>query len=339
MKKLNNFSCIILIVFLSIIYTPIVKSQTFAKHDSLSIDASKIVNDTQRRQTGINTCILTDDDNCYIRKPVRPYNEAIKELKVKYLRYPGGYKSDVIFWSKAPYQKPEPNLVYGTKTLPGSDTALIKKDGSWRIDPYDFDEFMQTCKASGAEPVIVVTYNPLHWVQADGINKPDKEKIVENARQWVHYANVVKKYNVKYWEIGNEPWLNQTESNGWNIKRIEPEIYGGDIPDISKAMKAVDSTILIGVNGDLENYWKTVLDLSAKYIDFLSVHSYPLYFWKSYNEYISKDADVSWAINIAKNAVQHNAIANSRKLKIMVTEFAAGTFHDWDRKAQICAEH
>jgi alpha-N-arabinofuranosidase len=333
MKHFNNdFIIKLLLGLLLLNYGQKAKSQTPGKIDTLKIDVSKVINDTRRRQIGINTCILTDDDKCYFRKPVRHYNDAIKELKVKYLRYPGGYKSDVIFWSKPPYLKPDPNLVYGTQKWPGSDTSLVNKDGTWRIDPYDFDEFMETCKATGAEPVIVVTYNSLRWIVADGINMPNKEQIIENARQWVHYANIVKNYGVKYWEIGNETWLNTTDENGWNIKRIEPEIYASDIPDISKAMKSVDSTILIGVNGDSEKYLNTILGMAVKDIDYLSVHSYPLYGLKSYDEYLNKDVDAGWIINEAKRAIQQNSMVSKKQIKIMVTEFASGTFHDWDRE-------
>jgi alpha-L-arabinofuranosidase len=322
----------LLIAFQLVIGTQMSSGQIPQTTETLHIDVSKVINDTRRRQIGINTCVVTDDDKCYFRKPVRPYNDALKEIKPKYLRYPGGYKSDVIFWSKPPYQKADPNLVYGTKRWPGTDTVLVNSDGSWRIDPYDFDEFMASCKAIGAEPVVVVTYNSLRWEVESGIKGPTKSEIVENARQWVRYANIEKKYGVRYWEIGNETWLSTIDDNGWNIKGINPEIYAGDIVDISRAMKQEDPTILIGANGDSENYWTTILNQADKDIDFMSVHAYPMYGCKSYADYLTKDADVSFAITAAKKAIEGNAIAKKNQMKIMLTEFASGTFHALDRE-------
>jgi alpha-N-arabinofuranosidase len=297
--------------------------------DTLTVDVSQVINDTRRRQIGINTCILTDDDQCYFRNPARPYNDAIKELGVKYLRYPGGYKSDVIFWSNPPYDKSNPALVYKESSKwPSSDTALVNSDGSWRVDLYDFDEFMATCKKTGAEPVLVVTYNPLRWPAPDGSQKPSKEQIIENARQWVQYANVVKKYNVKYWEIGNETWL---DSKSFAVK-IQPDIYANDILEIAKAMKDEDPGILIGANADSEEYCKIILSGAAQVIDFISAHSYPLYARKSYYDYLSQEPDACGIIKVTKKAMEAFPELKSRDIKIMVTEFAAGSFSGWDRE-------
>jgi alpha-N-arabinofuranosidase len=297
--------------------------------DTLLVDCSIIVNNTERKQIGINTCILTDDDQCYFRKPVRPYDEAIKELGVKYLRYPGGYKSDIIFWSTSPYHHPDPSLVYrSSNSWPGNDTLFVNKDGTWRVDLYDFDEFMTTCKNTGTEPVIVVTYNSLRWPGPEGDQPPSKLQIIENACQWVRYANVEKKYNVKYWEIGNESWL--TSDDG--AVRIAPEIYGSDVLEIAQAMKSVDPNIQIGANGDKEEYWTTVLDIAAPVIDFLSVHSYPLYGFKNYTDYLRNDIDATSVLEGAKKSILANPVAAEKGMKIMMTEFAAGVFDQWDRE-------
>jgi hypothetical protein len=300
--------------------------------DVILVDASKVLNDTRRRQIGINTCFFTDDDDCWFRKPVRPYNEALKELNMKYLRYPGGWKSDILFWSKPPYQKADPVLVYkGPKSWPTSDTSLVNPDGSWRIDPYDFDEFIQTCQEIQAEPVVVVCYNSCRWPLLEGYQKPTKEQVIENAVSWVRYANIEKGYDVKYWEIGNETWLDYTGIEGTTSK-IPPEIYGADLFDIATAMKAVDPEIFIGANGNNEQYWTEVLAKAASVIDYLSVHTYPLYGWKSYDDYLTKDADPTRILKSTKKVLESNPVTKGKNIPMMMTEYASGTFFEWDRE-------
>ncbi|MGE5527817.1 MAG: hypothetical protein ACM3X6_01565, partial [Patescibacteria group bacterium] len=41
-------------------------------------------------------------------------------------------------------------------------------------------------------------YKPGAWV--------GRQDLIDTAAAWVRYANVVKGYGVKYWEIGNEAW-------------------------------------------------------------------------------------------------------------------------------------
>ena len=101
--------------------------------DTLTVDYASVINDTRRRPFGINTSFLMDDDENYLRHPKRRYNDGLKELGVKYLRYPGGWKSDVVFWSAPPYEKPSPTLVYrGPGLWPSNDTTFVNRDGSWK---------------------------------------------------------------------------------------------------------------------------------------------------------------------------------------------------------------
>jgi len=300
--------------------------------DTLIVDYARVINDTQRRQIGINTCFLTDDDRNALRHPKRRYNAALKKLGVRYLRYPGGWKSDVVFWSAPPYAKPLPTLIYrGPGVWPSSDTALVGPDGSWKIDPYDFDEFIETCREVGAEPVVVVCYNSMHWPEREGGRKPDKKQILENAVSWVRYANIIKKYNVRYWEIGNETYLGDTGQNDRGKWIIPPGVYGADLADIARAMKSVDPSVQIGANGDSREYWSGIFDKAADVIDFLSVHTYPLYGLSGYREYLDRNPDLFGPMTTAKAAVAAHPGFAGREIKMMMTEFAAGSFDRWDR--------
>jgi len=299
--------------------------------EKITVDASRVLSDTRRRQIGINTCFLTDDDKSYLRSPTGPFDEALKELNPTYLRYPGGWKSDVVLWSVPPYTKSQPTLARPhAASFPSHDRTLVNPDGSWRIDPYDFDEFMATCRAVGAKPVVVVCYNSYRWsLDFDETPQPTRRQIIDTAVAWVRYANKVKGYNVKYWEIGNESWL-PMEENG-KTSTIPVEIYAEDVVEISRRMKEVDPTILIGANALHTDAWATILNRAAEHIDFLVVHPYPFYGWPGYDAYLNKDPDTLYCVRWAKSAIQANDTATRRQLKIMVTEFAAGAFNEWDR--------
>ncbi len=299
--------------------------------ERITVDASTVLNDTRRRQIGINTCFLTDDDKSYLRSAKRPFDEALKELRPTYLRYPGGWKSDVVFWSVPPYTKSQPTLARPhAASFPANDRKLVNPDGSWRIDPYDFDEFMTTCRAVGAEPVLVVCYNSYRWsLDFDETPQPTRRQIIDAAVAWVRYANKVKGYDVKYWEIGNESWLPMKENGKTSV--VRPDVYAEDTVEISRRMKEVDPTILIGANArELEN-WMTILNRAAAHIDFLVVHPYPCYGWKGYDVYVRQDPNALHGVRSAQEAIASNEIARRKRVKIMATEFAAGTFDEWDR--------
>lgn len=309
---------------------PAVKLQDGAI-ERITVDASMVLNDTRRRQIGVNTCFFTDDDKSYLRSPKRPFAEAMKELRPRYLRYPGGWKSDVVLWSVPPYTHSQPTLARPhAASFPANDRTLVNPDGSWRIDPYDFDEFMATCRAVGAEPVVVVCYNAYRWsLDFDETPHPTRRQIIDTAVAWVRYANKVKGYDVKYWEIGNESWLPMEENGKTSV--ITPEVYAEDLVEISRRMKEVDPTILIGANAREPDDWMKILNTAAAHIDFLVVHPYPFYGWKGYDTYLHQDPDALYGIRSAKEAIESNEIAGRRRVKIMATEFAAGTFGEWDR--------
>ena len=35
----------------------------------------------------------------------------------------------------------------------GAGLQLVRADGTWNLDPLDFDEFMEICRAAGAKPI------------------------------------------------------------------------------------------------------------------------------------------------------------------------------------------
>jgi beta-galactosidase len=295
--------------------------------DELSVDFSTVLSDIRRHPTGINVDYLTDDDWNSLLAPQRSLREALQELGSCYLRYPGGWKSAINLWSVPPYTSSRPTLA---GRVPDdwirAGLSLSSPDGSWRIDPLDFDEFMEVCRAIGAEPCVVVAYESCYWPPTGSWTPPSREQLIETAAAWVHYANKVKGYGVKYWEIGNESWLN---NETWK-NPIAPATYAADLIEFSRRMKAEDPAIQIGANGDTDAWWQVVLAQAAEHIDFFSAHSYPCWKWTSYEQYRTGSPGILGIVRTAARAIAEYAPAHKNRLKIMLTEFAAGTFGDWD---------
>src|SRR5580704_5218824 len=100
----------------------------------------------------------------------------LKAAGVDMLRYPGGSYGDA-------YNR-QNNTVQGGYVAPGTD----------------FDSFMGTVKAIGAQPILIANY---------GTGTP------QEAAGWVQYANITKGYGDKYWEIGNENYGNGYYGSAW----------------------------------------------------------------------------------------------------------------------------
>ncbi|MEN3535130.1 cellulose binding domain-containing protein [Microbispora sp. ZYX-F-249] len=176
-----------------------------------------------------------------------------KRARIAAVRYPGGSYGDLYHWE--------------SHTAPGGTVA----------PDTGFDAFMGTVRKAGAQAVVIANY---------GTGTP------EEAAGWVRYANVTKKYGVKYWEIGNELYGNGHYGATWEADDHadkSPAAYARNTLEFVRAMKAVDPTIKIGAvltipgswpdgvvaAGDSANWNHTVIPVVAPEIDFFTVHWYP----------------------------------------------------------------
>jgi hypothetical protein len=305
-----------------------VAARNVAPTQEVVVDVGEILRTNRPQPLGLNVDYLIDDDRNVLLSPKRPLREALKELRTTFLRYPGGWKSAINLWSAPPYTSSRPTLagrVPESWIRPG--LKLTTPEGDWRLDPLDFDEFVRICQGIGAEPTIVVPYESCYWQPTGEWKPPSRELLLETAAAWVRYANRTKNYGVKYWEVGNESWLkNENWTNG-----ISKETYASDLVEFARRMKAEDPAILVGANGDSDEWWKTVLSRAAEQIDFLSVHTYPCWKWPAYETYRTNSLDGLGPIRVAVNAIARHTPAQQQRLRIMVTEFAAGTFGEWDK--------
>ena len=181
---------------------------------------------------------------------------------------------------------------YGDE-LPGTETAIaavapaIMRVGGYNNDantpdPFDdaqLDAAVTYARAIGAEPLIQIPR------LADVNGQPPT---ADTAAAMVRYANVTKGYGIKYFSIGNEPDLYDTQgavadSSQPAIPGYSPADYCTSARAYVAAMKAVDPTIQI-VGPDLAykyqtnsaNDWLTpILTNCGELLDVVSIHRYP----------------------------------------------------------------
>ena len=138
---------------------------------------------------------------------------------------------------------------------------------------YQIDEAVALAKELGAEPLISVRL-------ANGS--------IESAANLLKYANQVKKFNIKYWSIGNEPSLFATGHA--DIKGYDTVRYNQEWRQFAEAMRAVDPTIkLVGpdthqftanfaanpkdANG--KDWMEEFLKANGDLVDVVAIHRYP----------------------------------------------------------------
>jgi len=290
----------------------------------VSVNVGTTVRPVERRIVGINTNYLTD--HAAIRSAGQGYEHALRQMGVKSLRYPEGEMADALAWAAPPFAAPQPTLLrIGPQEWPSNDPRWVSNGRSFVNSPLNFDEFMSYTRRTGAEPTLVVAFDSMYKPATPGGTAPTKQQLLDAAVAWVRYANITQGYGVKYWEIGNESYVNN--SNGG----AQAYDYARDLVEFAQAMKAVDPTILIGANGPDSQYargeldasvawWQTVLTIAAPAIDFLAVHSYPAWEWGSYEYYRTNTPKLTGAADGATAALAVWAPAHAQRIQIAVTE-------------------
>jgi alpha-L-arabinofuranosidase len=153
-------------------------------------------------------------------------------------------------------------------------TTLTFPGGNWGddsdIETYQIDQFISYCKVIGAEPRIVVRL---------------RGGTLEKAVELLKYTNVIQKYNVKYWGIGNEADLYASRiEGGYTVDQ-----YNKDWREYAIALKDVDPNIVL-VGPDVSQFvddargsdylqfridWlKSFLKANGDKVDIVSIHRY-----------------------------------------------------------------
>ena len=202
----------------------------------------------------------------------KDYIEAMKELKITNMRWPGGNYVMAYNWQDGigPRNKRPAriNLAWN-----GVDTNHVGTD-----------EWVELNKAIGSENVICVNL---------GLGT------IDDARYWVEYSNYSKgtyysdlrakngheqPYNVKIWDLGNE-----VDGAPWELGHKSAEDYVKIAREAAKAMKSVDDSIKFVASGS--SYYEStggwvewnrkVLAALGDLISYISIHRY----WENSPDY------------------------------------------------------
>src|SRR6478609_1624734 len=195
----------------------------------------------------------------------KDYINALKELKITNMRWPGGNFLMGYDWKDGIGPKDQRpvriNLAWG-----GKDNNHVGTD-----------EWMQLNNAIGSENVVAVNLglgsilDAAYWVEYC------------NYKNGTYYSDLRAKnghpepYNVKIWDLGNE-----VDGLPWELGHKNAEDYVETAREAAKAMKAVDNTIKLVGSGssyyEPTNEWfdwnRKVLEGIGDKIDYLSIHRY-----------------------------------------------------------------
>jgi alpha-L-arabinofuranosidase len=235
---------------------------------------------------------------------VKNYIEAMKELKVANMRWPGGNFSMGYNWKNGigpKDQRPASiNLAWG-----GIDNNHVGTD-----------EWVELNNDIGSENVVCVNLglgtimNAVHWVEYC------------NYKKGTYYSDLRAKYgheepyNVKIWDLGNE-----VDGAPWELGHKDAENYVKIAREAAKAMRAVDNSIKLVASGssyyESTGQWvewnRKVLEGLGDMINYISIHSYwnwgkmPDYYTymgaraKDFEEKIQVTADEINAVTAMKN--------------------------------------
>ena len=239
---------------------------------------------TQKQVTGNNQMVfassLPSAGVWYVRVIVNKFKDREKSVEVK----------EVYLYAQGKQVSVNTNNYTGSGSatdqtrviaLPTHEASVPRPDYNTGWVTWDFEKFMAYIQSisDSAVPVICVNY---------GTGTP------QEAAAWVYYANIVKNYNIKFWQIGNE--MDGEWEEGGPVNSL---MYAEKYLQFAAAMKQVDSTIKIfgpvlsnadfyvknsGVfNG--KSWAQTFIDTigarekadGKKYCDGVDFHSYPYY--------------------------------------------------------------
>lgn len=196
--------------------------------------------------------------------------EALRELRIPIVRWPGGCFASAYHWKKG----------VGPERTPAYDKA-------WKVeDPNTFgtDEFVLWCREIGAEPYICTNA---------GSGTP------EEMSDWVEYCNLVEEgeysrlraangfpqpHNVTYWSIGNENY------GDWEVGAKTVDEWGYFVRESAKMMRFTDPTIKLFAAATADRDWTLpLLQRAGRYLDYISIHGYwdPLWHVNNVSPYLS----------------------------------------------------
>ncbi|KAK9834900.1 hypothetical protein WJX81_007315 [Elliptochloris bilobata] len=290
---------------------------------------------------GVATNFWTDGNSGFNNGGVG-YLAALQTMNVGTLRYPGGEKSDSYAWAPPPwnaYTKPKPVLTRNQgQDWPYNDNNWADRStnpAGYSIPVLDFDQFMGYVKATNAVPYLVLNYDSCSLRFGSGDWSYDQ--LLALAKSWLSYI-VQMGYKATKFEFSNESF--NTDYNGY----ANAYWYGWSLAQWAPQLKQVMPSASIGANGkptwnsmgaadqasnNGQLWWQQILPQVSKHIDFLVLHSYPI--WnQNYNDYANSNPNFMADANNGAYTIQKWAAASDvSRIRLAFTEVGA---IDWGGK-------
>ena len=245
--------------------------------------------------------------------------EALKNLNIPVLRWPGGCFADEYHWRDGVGEK--------RRRMVNTNWGGIVEDNS-----FGTHEFMELCSLLGCEPYVNANVGSgtvremAEWVEY--LNSDSDSDTVQE--RWRNGSK--EPFNVKFWGIGNENW-----GGGGNMR---PEYYA----DVYRQFQTFCRTygenklhrIACGANGDDLNWTEVLMKNAAPFMDGLSLHYYTVpKTWEDKGSSIDFDNDLYLetlrkAAFIDRLIEQHSAIMDKydpeKRVDLIVDEW--GCWHN-----------
>ena len=187
--------------------------------------------------------------------------EAMKNIRIPVLRWPGGCFADEYHWEDGigPQE--------GRKRMVNTHWGGVVEDNS-----FGTHEFMELCEQLGCEPYVNANLGSgtiremSEWVEY--LNSDGDSTVVQ--KRW---ANGRKQaWNVKYWGVGNENW-----GCGGSMR---PEYYADEYRRYQTYCRTYGSNRLYKIacgpsDGDY-NWMEVMMQRAARYMDAITMHYYTL---------------------------------------------------------------
>jgi alpha-N-arabinofuranosidase len=292
----------------------------------LQLDATASGPMVNRLVLGSNVQWVDGGDDLLMRGTNRfdgAMENLVQSLGPTILRYPGGDQSDLYDWTHG----------MGPLSARGANPRMVTHQ--LQTTYMGSAELMELAEKVGAATIFTVN------VLSGNANE---------AAEWVKQMNVSGLKNasghmlpkVVYWEIGNEPYLPNSDGSNPRSCEIDPHTYVARINAFAQAMRAVDPSIQIGVAlaNDVQNgiqftspgcklFTATVLKGLTQPIDFISLHDayLPYDFGKDHSA-----SDMYWAAMGSTQSIQADfaamrsqlsSYAALQRLPFAVTEYNA----------------
>ncbi|MFU0827337.1 MAG: Intracellular exo-alpha-L-arabinofuranosidase 2 [Lachnoclostridium sp.] len=187
--------------------------------------------------------------------------EALREMKIPVLRWPGGCFADNYHWMDGIGPREQRPSMINTNW-----------GGVTENNHFGTHEFLEFCELIGAEPYICGNLGSgtvremqewIEYITSDGESTMTKLR-KENGRD--------KPWKLKYFGVGNENW-----GGGGQMR---PEYYADEYRRYATYLRDFGENklykIACGANADDYNWTDVVMNIAGKYMDGLSLHYYTM---------------------------------------------------------------